>query len=86
MVNDISLGWKVLKMPFILLAFPITLRFDTLRGYLKDKRKLSYDFMFPKRKSHYLKVYKQGYVIFTPCLRDDLSFSKTSHSDYNSKP
>ena len=54
---DVSLGWKLLKMPFLLLSFLITFkRFVTVRGYLKDKRKSSHDSMFsmfPKGKSHY---------------------------------
>ena len=55
MVNN-SFGWKVLKKPFLLLAFLISLkRFDTTREYLKDKRKSSYDFMFRKAQPHYYK-------------------------------
>ena len=51
---DVSLGWKVLKMPFFLLGFLSTLkRSDTLKGYLKDKRTSSHDFMFPMGKSDY---------------------------------
>ena len=82
MVN-VSLGWKVLKMLFILLAFLIALRgFDTGRGYLKDKRKSSYDFMFPKGKAHYFIVYKEGCLGFIPRQQDGLLFSKRSHGDY----
>ena len=54
MMVNLSLDWKVLKIPFILHAFLITLRrFDTLGGHFKDERKSSYDFMFPKGKSGY---------------------------------
>ena len=64
MVN-VSLGWKMLKMPFLLFAFSNYLKkFDTLRGCLKDKRKSSDDFMFPMGESHYLQVYKQGCMGF----------------------
>ena len=53
---DVSLGWKVLKMSFLLLAFHITFkRLDTTRGSLKDKRESPHDFMFPKVKPHYFK-------------------------------
>ena len=55
MVNG-SLGWKVLKIPFLLLAFPVALkRFDAMRRCLIDQRKSSRDFMFPKRKPYYFK-------------------------------
>ena len=44
---DISLGWKVLKIRFLPLAFLITFKkFDTIRGFLKDKGKSSYHFVF----------------------------------------
>ena len=67
-------------MPFILLASLITLRrIDTLRGYLEDKRKSSYDFMFPKGKSDYFSVYKQGCMICVRCLRDGLLFSDIAY-------
>ena len=48
---DVYLGWKMLKMPFVLLATLLALEmFHIIRSYLKDKRKSSHDFMFPKAK------------------------------------
>ena len=83
---DIALGWKVLKMPFLLFAFLSTLKkFDTIRGYLKDKRKSSHDWMFPKGKSHYSEVYKQkcvGFIFILFYLYEGLLFSKKLHTDH----
>ena len=48
-IVDVSLSWEVHKFPFLLLASLITfIRFDTIRVYLKDKRKASHGtIMFP---------------------------------------
>ena len=60
---DVSLGWKVLKNVTPLFAFLITFkRFDTLGGYLKNKRKASHDFIFP---THYFQVHnKDGGALY----------------------
>ena len=53
MVNT-SFGWKVLKMHSLSFLFLLLLkRFDTVRGYLKVKRKSSYAFIFSKGISYY---------------------------------
>ena len=78
---DVSLGSKLLKMPFLLLAFLVTLKwFDTKRGHLKDKRKSSHNFMFPKAKPHLIfkcidkdawnlcPVYNKAFYVQTHCI------------------
>ena len=45
----VNVSMKVFKIQFLLFAFLITfIKFDTIRGYSKDKRKSSCDFMVPK--------------------------------------
>ena len=54
-------------MPFILLAFPITLkRLDTLREYLKDKRKSSRLLCF-RWENHIIDVVRQQFVVGINC-------------------
>ena len=79
-----SLGWKVLKMPFILLAFVISLRrFNNLREYSDDKRKSLYDLTYVSNGKIAFLVHEQGYIGFIPCLQDGLLFQKDiTHSDY----
>ena len=83
MVN-VSLGWKMPKMPFILIAFLITLKMsDTLGEFLKDKGLKQYMvFCFSKEK-HVVSWNKWDLI---PCLQDSLSFRKTLHSDNKSMP
>ena len=93
---DGSLGWKVLKMPFLLLAFLITLkRFDTIRGYLKDKQKSSHNFMFPNRKPiiykcndkdacvGFISFYFQRHYIPTMSKYHDISITVPCIDTYN---
>ena len=62
-------------MPFILLAFLITLRrFNTLGGHLKGNRKSRHDFMFPQGNAQ-LFIYKDiNQDLWNSCPADTMAF------------
>ena len=75
---DLFLGWKVVKMAFFLLVFLITLeRFDTLKGYLKDKQKSSRKF--------FKRINKDAWDLYKyPVFKTAFYFQR--HTDYKRKP
>ena len=77
---DVSLGWKVFKMPFLLLAILITLkRSDTKRRYLKEKQKSSHDFMFPKENMLFLSVLTRTCEVYTLFIRRPFNFKDITY-------